>query len=619
MCGIIGVHNTFQPIETSKFYSMVDSLAHRGPDGRGIKIMDEGRVLLGHRRLAIIDLSPAGAQPMSNEDSTVWITFNGEIYNYRTLRSELLGLGHRFRSESDTEVIVHAWEEWGRDCVHRLRGIFAFGLWDDREKEFFLARDQIGVKPLYYSYYAGRFTFASQPRAILADDAFQKKIDATGLRDYFAFGYISGERCAFSGMRKLPAGHWLHFKNGHIEIRQYWRVDYQPRHINADEAEREVQDKLVKAVNMQLVSDLPIGCFLSGGIDSSLLVAIAGRNAELRTFTIGFNEVGSDERVYARKIADRFATAHHEQVLIRPQVQNTLHEIAEYYDEPFDPNGPMPFIAVARLARRNQTVVVLGGDGADELFMGYLRYDDFDCPSRWSGSSHQWGGRFWRWLRRQGLLSHRNVSPDDLERYFRYEGCCYEQGTLLTDAFAHQAEGEALDTLRPYFQTGLPAVVAAQLADMNHYLVDHILCKVDRAAMAHGVEARVPFLDIELVQTVFSLPVAINYAKAERKSLLKCAARTFLDQEILTSRKKGFSSPLASWLDPNLLAWGNRLVNDGSLIGRGVVRTDWAQRLLANRQTNAWTPLRAWWLLLTAELWSRRWIEGERPGAFYDA
>lgn len=609
MCGILGMVGEVPDVDPRSFARMLDTLSHRGPDGQGVTKLDNGCVWLGHCRLAIIDLSPSGAQPMSNEDGKVWITFNGEIFNYQALRKLLLRLGHRFRSESDTEVIVHAWEEWGRNCVKRLRGIFAFGLWDDRTRELFVARDQLGVKPLYYGRYAGRFTFASQPRAILADDAFPKAIDATGLRDYFAFGYVPRERCAFSGMRRLPAGHWLLLKDGHIETCEYWRVEYRPERLDAREAEAKIQRGLGDAVDAQLVSDVPVGCFLSGGIDSSLIVALACGNTRLRTFTIGFDEKGSDEREYARRVAEQFGTSHHERVLVRPHVPSVLAEIAEYYDEPFDPNGPMPFMELARLARGNGTVVALGGDGADELFMGYLRYDDFDRPVCWSGRHRT---HLWRWLRTLNLLGCRNVSPGDTERYFLYEGCRFGRDDLLSPAFMKEVEGMALDTLRPYFQPGLPALVAAQLADMNHYLIDHILCKVDRATMAYSVEARVPFLDVELVQTAFSIPVAMNYAQAERKALLKRAASSFLDRETLTSRKKGFSSPLAAWFDQELRSWGDSLVQDGALVGRGVVRPDWSRRLAADGRANAWPSMRVWWLVLAAELWCRRWLEGER-------
>lgn len=609
MCGILGVVAGARTIDPKMFGRMLDTLSHRGPDGQGVTSLDDGRVWFGHRRLAIIDLGSSGAQPMCNEDGTVWVTFNGEIYNYRTLRVELSGLGHDFRSESDTEVIVHAWETWGTRCVDHLNGIFAFGIWDERTKELFLARDHLGVKPLYYSRYADRFAFASQPRAILEDKTFPKEIDPTGLRDYFAFGYIPRERCAFSHMYKLPAGHWLRLKAGSLDVREFWCPNYQPKSTDVEQVVSEVRDKLVKSIHSQLMSDVPVGCFLSGGIDSSLLVAIASQRVKIRTFTVGFDEAASDERPFAREVARGFSTDHHEQLLGRPNIESTLQEIAEYFDEPFDPNGPMPFMEVARLARENRTVVALGGDGADELFMGYLRYDEFDRPMGWSGRRAR---RLWDWARRRGLLGCRTLSEGDLERYFHYEGAYMEQeqALFLDKHFLARAEGSGLDTLRPYFDERQPALIASQMADFNHYLVDHILCKVDRASMAHGVEARVPFLDLDLVQAVLSVPIAINYARAERKALLKRVARNFLGNSTLTMRKKGFSSPLGFWMDDNLRAWARQMINEGALVGRGIVRSDWEERLLAGGRIQSWKGIRARWLLLSAELWCRRWIEG---------
>lgn len=610
MCGILGVVQQDQHIDSSLFARMLDTLTHRGPDGRGVRLLEGGNVILGHRRLAIIDLSPAGAQPLCNEDETIWLTFNGEIYNYRELRQQLLELGHRFRSQSDSEVIAHAYEEWGTGCVHRFRGIFAFGLWDSRKKQLFLARDHMGVKPLYYSRYAGRFTFASQPMAILADAGFPKRVDATGLRDYFAFGYIPADHCAFEGMHKLPAGHWALLEGGRLEIQRYWQVLYTPELTDRSEAFTRVREQLVAAVNSQLVADVPVGCFLSGGIDSSLLVSMAQSQTKLRTFTIGFEEEVSDERTYARKVARLFDTEHHEEVLTRPQVEQSILELAEYYDEPFDPNGPMPFMEVARLSRRHNTVVALCGDGADELFYGYLRYDDFDCPA-WvpAGRPRRW----WRRLRNIGLLGARRLQADDIDRFFAYEGCLNEgdQYSIFTTEFMRDAKGRASDSLRPFFQQGLPAVTAAQLADTNHYLVDHVLCKVDRAAMASGVEARVPFLDPELVKTALSIPVANNYQHGERKALLKQVAKNYLPPDIITPRKKGFSSPMHLWVDRRLRTWGDNIINHGSLVGHGIIRGDWAQGIALLETTERAHALRAWWLLLTAELWCRRWIVGE--------
>jgi asparagine synthase (glutamine-hydrolysing) len=598
---------------------MLDTLAHRGPDGRGVRALDDGAVLLGHRRLAIIDLSPEGAQPIGNEDGTVWLTFNGEIYNYRDLREELIRRGHRFSSRTDSEVIVHAWEEWGRDCVSRLRGIFAFGLWDGREKTLFLARDPLGVKPLYYACYAHRFTFASQPKAILADPDFPRAIDPYGLRDFLAYGYVPHARCAFAGMAKLPAGHTATLKGGALELSRYWQLDSRPDLDDPREARECLREQLSGAVRSQLVSDVPVGCFLSGGIDSSLLVAMAKPHlSELRSFTVGFEETTSDEREYARLVATHFGTRHHVSVAQERDLAPRLYELQEYFDEPFDPNGPLPFFEVARLARSRDTVVALSGDGADELFAGYLRYDDFDRPA-WIPPGLP--ANIWQRLRHNGLLGARRSVPGDLARYFRYEGCLDTAGlrTLLEKRFLDRCGDDVEEVMRPFHRPELPAVAAAQYMDTHLYLVDHILCKVDRASMAHGVEARVPFLDPELVRLAFQIPLAMHYRHGERKSLLKQIATQFLPPQVVTSRKKGFSSPMGSWFDTRKDTWLHGWLDDGLLVQSGLLRPDWPQRLAGLQAERGGIVLRARWLLLTAELWARRWLNGEnlqaaRPG-----
>ena len=604
MCGILGIVQAAPRLSPTQFGDMLDTLSHRGPDGRGVQSLRDGRVLLGHRRLAIIDLSPSGAQPMCNEDGSVWLTFNGEIYNYKALRSDLLKCGHIFRSESDSEVIVHAYEQWGRDCVTRLRGIFAFGLWDDRSQTLLLARDHIGVKPLYYGEYAGTFAFASQPKALIGDPIFQKRIDPTAWRDFFAFGYVPHQRSAFAGISKLPAGHTATLRAGRFQLDRYWQLRYQPLVSDPREAATAVRDLLAKSVRSQLVSDVPVGCFLSGGIDSSLLVALAREHRdELRTFTVGFNEALSDERTYARAVADRFSTRHFEGVIERGDVEHRLLELQNYYDEPFDPNGPMPFLSVSQLARSKNTVVVLGGDGADEIFSGYLRYDDFDGPARLSGRS----GRIWRKLRSLGLAPSRLSVSEDVPRYFGYEGCLRTtaQRLIFRDEFLDLAEGDELDVMQPFLLTDVPAIVAAQYMDMHLYLVDHILCKIDRASMAFGVETRVPFLDPELVELAFQIPPTISYRRSERKSLLKKVAADFLPQSVLSSRKKGFSSPLGDWTDSRFSTWARGLLEDGYLVQNGVLRDGWQAGMCAIERQYGMRPH---WLLLTGELWARRWL-----------
>lgn len=577
-----------------------------------MRALDGGAVLLGHRRLAIIDLSPEGSQPIGNEDGTVWLTYNGEIYNYLDLRETLIRSGHRFRSHTDSEVIVHAYEEWGMGCVSRFRGIFAFGIWDERNKSLFLARDPLGVKPLYYARYANRFTFASQPKAILADPTFRREIDPQGMRDFLTYGYVPHARSAFAGMAKLPAGHSATLTGDALTFACYWQIDSQSDLGRPAEALLCLRDALANAVRVQLVSDVPVGCFLSGGIDSSLLVALAKPHLpELRSFTVGFEEAASDERAYARVVAEHFGTRHYESIAQEHNLAPRLYELQEYFDEPFDPNGPLPFFEVARLARSHDTVVALGGDGADELFAGYLRYDDFDQPA-WIKPGHPAG--VWRWLRRRGLLDARRSSPGDLARYFRYEGCLDDAGqkTLLQDRFLDRCSDDTEAVMKPFYRSELPAVTAGQIIDMHLYLVDHILCKVDRASMAHGVEARVPFLDPELVKLAFRIPLALHYRHGERKALLKKIASNLLPVNVVTERKKGFSSPMTKWFDARSDALLHGWLKDGMLVGVGILRPDWPRRLAALQAERGMIGLRARWLLLTAELWARRWISGER-------
>lgn len=612
MCGILGIVQSGQRLQSDVFDRMLDTLAHRGPDGRGVRALGGGAVLLGHRRLAIIDLSPDGAQPIGNEDGTVWLTYNGEIYNYLDLRETLIRRGHRFRSRTDSEVIVHAYEEWGADCVSRLRGIFAFGIWDERDMTLFLARDPLGVKPLYYARYAGRLTFASQPKAILADPDFRREIDPHGLRDFLAFGYVPHARSAFAGMSKLPAGHTATLKGDALALHRYWELDCRPDLGDPREALQRLRVGLGDAVRSQLISDVPVGCFLSGGIDSSLLVALAQPQLpSLRSFTVGFKEADSDERNFARIVAVHFGTQHHESVAQERDFGTRLCELQEFFDEPFDPNGPLPFMEVARLARQHDTVVALGGDGADEMFAGYLRYDDFDRPA-WIPPGRP--ADIWRMLRRRGLLGPRRSASDDVARYFRYEGCLDAGGlnTLLDARFLEQLDDDAEAAMLPFHRPDLPAVAAAQYMDMHLYLVDHILCKVDRASMAHGVEARVPFLDPELVRLAFRIPLALHYRHGERKALLKQVAAQFLPAEVVTPRKKGFSSPMGTWLGAHTDTWVRSWLEDGMLVQLGLLRPDWPQRLAALQTEQGEVGLRARWLLLTAELWARRWIAGER-------
>ncbi len=499
--------------------------------------------------------------------------------------------------------------------LSRLRGIFAFGLWDTERRELLIARDALGVKPLYYAHYAEHFSFASQPKAILGDPAFDARISPTAMRDFLAYGYVPRDRAIFANMAKLPAAHYGIYRDGRLSIARYWEPDCRPLSGDANDCAWQLRDALVDAVRTQLVADVPLGCFLSGGIDSSLLVALArGTGIPLKTFTLGFDDAASDERIYARRVARHFNTEHFEHVLDAGQALAGLESLTEHFDEPFDPNGPLPFMQVARMARQHSTVVALGGDGADELFLGYLRYDDFDAPP-WASAGLSRSG--WRALRKGGLCASRRASPTELSRYFAYEGCLDDQAQalLLDSKFRDRIEDQAIDLMRPWFSSDIPAVCTARAIDMNLYLVDHILCKVDRAAMASGVEARVPFLDPAVVDLALRIPAQLHYASGERKALFKQIARQFLPVHSVSVRKKGFSSPLSLWQNNAFLGLFHSRLDRGRLLDQGVLRDDWARGLAQITAADAARGMRARWLLLTAELWARRWLDRDAVAA----
>jgi len=603
MCGIAGIWNASQPVDGDVFGKVVNSLARRGPDGRGVKRLDEGRFYMGHRRLSIIDLSDAGNQPMSNEDGSIWLTFNGEIYNYASLRRELEGFGHRFCSRTDSETIIHAFEEWGPDCVQHCRGIFAFAIFDVRQRSLFLARDHIGVKPLYFHRGSESFIFASQPKAILAAEAIPAKIDLQTFTLYLAYGNTPGKSCIYEGIQKLLPGHWLVLKDGKITVNQYWHLQYKPAIYDFDEAVRLIRSKVEDAVCAQAVSDVPVGTLLSGGIDSTIITSLlAKNNKNLPTFTIGFEEKESDESLHASFAAKILETQHHERVLKYIDACQLLPEIIDAYDEPFHLNGLFPYFAVSRLVQSEGIKVVLGGDGADELFAGYVWYELFREVMELRPKPTLW--------RKLATAFHlrKPVSPLlPVETFFHYNGFLDEsaQQSLLGVSLHRNYSMSTYLTLLSHWEPDQTPVLAAQLLDFNCFLVDHCLTKVDRASMACGVEVRVPFLDIELVELVFSIDHDVTFHNGERKALLKYALKDVLPAGMDSTRKKGFSSPLGPWLEKGLATAGRDFLLKGSLCSSGVFESG---RLgTTYPQMNSGEQL----LLISAELWHRRWIEND--------
>lgn len=631
MCGISGklYFDPARPVERDVLERMNAALAHRGPDDAGIYC--NGPIGLAHRRLSIIDLSPAGHQPMVNEDGTIWIVFNGEIYNFHSLRPDLLRRGHRFCSNTDTEVILHLYEEHGVDCLRFLRGMFAFAIWDGSRRELFLARDRLGAKPLCYQQDAAAFRFASEVKAILQDPQLDPQPEAAGVLQYLTYGYVPGALSAFQGVRRLPPGHYLTCRDGRVEVVRYWRLRRNRKVQQSEEAwSREIVARLEEAVRLRLVSDVPLGAFLSGGIDSSAVVALMSRAAEgpVKTFSIGFAEPEFDELAYARQVAAQFKTEHHE-LVVRPDAMAVLPKLAWHFDEPFADSSAVPTYYVAEMTRRHVTVA-LNGDAGDENFGGYDRYvanllaASFD---RLPGSGlargairmglqlfPRAGSRTTRFTRGRRFLEGLAEQPE--RRYARWFCHFYgeRKAALCTPEF--QAIGEGADELSvllaAYRNSDAPDFGEATLGvDSGLYLPDDLLVKVDISSMAHSLEARSPFLDHEFMEFAATIPFDLKVRGRTKKYILKRALRGLLPEAILHRPKKGFGVPIARWLRHDLKELVHETLLSPRCLGRGYFHREMVQRMVDEHVRGIASWHYHLWTLLMLELWHRTYIDGD--------
>ena len=627
MCGICGkvYFDSQRTVTRAELERMSQTLEHRGPDGEGI--WTDGHVGLAHRRLAIIDLRAVAGQPMSNEDGSIWLTFNGEIYNFQELRVELVARGHVFRTTSDTEVIVHAYEEYGRECLNYFRGMFAFALWDTRTRTLFLARDRVGKKPLYYYRGHDRFVFGSEIKALLADPAVPRDPDPVALDHYLALQYIPAPLTAFRGIRKLPAAHWLELHDGHVETGRYWKLRYTPkRTIGLRDAVAELQWHLAEAVRLRLVSDVPLGAFLSGGIDSSAVVAYMANalDSPVRTFSVGFAEDAFDERPFARMVAERYGTAHTELVVEAPVV-DILPRLVWHYDEPFGDASAVPSYAIAALTRQHVTVV-LNGDGGDENFAGYDRYitdrllhrGDIVPLSLRRASDALLKHLPTCWRQRQPLQKLVKIAAVMAQtsgrRYARLGGhfTPEERQSLYTDTFrATVAEADAEGVFEESFaQSDAEDWTDTALnADVNLYLADDLLVKMDRATMAHSLEARSPFLDHVLMEYVATLPRSFKLSGPEKKRVLKASLRGLLPDAILDRPKMGFCAPIATWFRGALQEMAYDTLLAPRAMQRGYFRPQVVARLLDTHCRGEANHAEYLWDLLMLELWHQTFID----------
>ena len=626
MCGIAGFVDRGKRLAQDAAVVVLDRMCrvitHRGPDDQGTMLTGDG-VALGMRRLSIIDLS-GGHQPISNEDGTVSIVFNGEIYNYRELQPELEARGHKFRTNSDTEVIVHAYEEFGADCVSRLRGMFAFAIWDARKGSLFIARDRVGKKPLYYTLIDKRtLVFGSELKSLLEHPLVKRDIEPRAIHEYLTYGYIPDPGCILRGVQKLPPGHHLTFTDERLIINSYWDFNYQQienaETRTADDYLEELRALLAEAVRLRLVADVPLGAFLSGGVDSSTVVGLMAREMSqpVQTFSIGFNEDTYSELKYASIAAKHFGTDHHEFV-VTPDLCQIIDELAWYLDEPFADSSAIPTYMVSKMARQ-YVKVVLSGDGGDELFAGYTRYV----------IDHQRSGfaKLPRLLRR-GLmapLSRRlphgvrgrnflyNVALDPLDRYLDSTSIftSLNKPALYTYEFRKQLNGQNGSSEFEFGRSLAKKVSSGEeldallYIDSKTYLPGDILTKVDRMSMAVSLEARVPLLDHKLIEFVTSIPARLKLKGLETKYIFKQAVRDLVPPQILDRPKQGFGVPVQEWINQQLRERIRETLMEQRTRERGYVDPRYVQVLLDEHERKRRDHSTQLWTLFMLELWHR--------------
>ena len=623
MCGIAGIYHygSEAPVDREILGRMTRSLSHRGPDDEGYYLA--GRVGLGHRRLSIID--PAlGHQPIFNETGTMAVIANGEIYNYRELKRWLEQHGHRFTSHSDTETIVHLFEEEGEACLGRLDGMFALAIWDGRENRLLLARDRIGKKPLYYAMHEGRFLFGSELKAIVSDPRIPREIDEEALADYFTYQFIPAPRTIYRHVRKLPAGHLLIVTPGGVSERRYWEIDFrQTEDVSEDEWAGRVTDCFARAVEKRLLSDVPLGAFLSSGIDSSAVVAMMQRGSlsAVRAVTVGFAERNYDETQEARRFARQLGVIHEEQ-MVTPRVSEILPRLVAHFDEPFADASAVPTYYLSRAARQFMTVA-LSGDGGDENFAGYRRHRFDWLENRWRSlipgfirrpllgalaEIYPATARLPRPLRAKATL--RNLAAGPAEAYFNsvYGAMAFERDALLGERLRENLHGYDPFTVFDDLYRRAPADDAlgrAQYVDLKLYLADDILTKVDRMSMAVGLEVRCPLLDRELMELAARMPAGVKLRGGEGKAIFKRAMRGLLPDEVLRRRKRGFVVPIGEWLRGELREFARSRLFDARA-DDGWLRVAALRDLWEDHQAGRRDYSRALWAVLIFRIWQER-------------
>lgn len=622
MCGIVGILDTRgqREIDCGLLGRMNDSQTHRGPDEHGLYTAPG--IGLGHRRLSIIDLK-SGQQPLFNEDKSVVVVYNGEIYNFQQLRSDLIERGYKFHSHCDTEVIVNAWTEWGTDCVHQFRGMFAFALWDVKQQKLFLARDRLGIKPLYYAFLEdGTLLFGSELKSLLHYPDLPRNIDPKAVEEYFAYGYIPDPRSIFRGVKKLQPGYFIEQTRGEAPAKpiRYWEISF--RHslgVSEEDVCDELIERLREAVRIRMIADVPLGAFLSGGVDSSAIVSLmAGLSPDpINTYSIGFDQPDYDETAFAEEVAKQYKTNHHTRI-VDPNDFDLVDRLATMYDEPFADSSAMPTFRVCQLARE-QVIVALSGDGGDEVFAGYRRYrwHQYEqhireiLPQSLRGPIFGFLGRVYpkldwapKFLRAKTTFQGLAMSPT--EAYFHSVSILSDKtrANMFSKGMHHDLKGYKAIQVLHHHMSRAPVedeLSRIQYADLKTYLPGDILTKVDRASMANSLEVRVPILDHRFIEWATKIPPRMRLRGKEGKIVFKKALEGHLSEKILYRDKMGFAVPLETWFRGPLKEKINTAMSSQVLADTGFFNMDYLKTLVTEHQSGKWNHSAALWALMMFE------------------
>ncbi len=624
MCGICGGWSRERGgVSKGLLKKMCDAIVYRGPDDVGYYVDDH--FAFGMRRLSIIDLG-GGHQPIHNEDKSIWVVFNGEIYNFKEIRSDLEKKGHRFYTNTDTEVIVHAYEEYGYECLCKFNGMFAFALYDLNKKLYFIARDRIGIKPLYYYFKDRKFLFGSEIKSILEDDSVERVINRKGLYYYMGYEYVPAPDSIFQDIFKLPAGHYLVFDGESAGVEKYWDVtDFSSLGCGVKHYSKKLLDMLEDSVRQRLVSDVPVGVFLSGGIDSSTIVALMSEmhDEPVKTFSIGFEDETYNELDYARKVSDYFNTDHHEIIYTADSVK-VIEEMVKYFDEPLSNISSPPTFLLSKLAGKH-VKVALGGDGADELFGGYDRYIASRVDRYYRLLPLYFRNKF-RYLvgdvppqsRRQGFVNSLRQFVDgsslDLRaRHARWQMVprVSEDGAVFSSDFLGAiGEFNAFEPITKYYDACCSSseLVKSQYVDVKSYLVDNILAKTDRVSMANSLEVRVPFLDHNVVEFSAKIPPNMRMANFTKKYVLRRAVADLLPAEIVRRRKQGLLVPVKKWMSDDLRSYVVDILGNAEVFREGMINRSYVKKILEQHLSGRYDHGTRLWTFMNLELWYRKYM-----------